>query len=110
MDYVKEKNSINAIGGYGGFLILCIIIGFLGNIIMPIIECNPLIFVIGLVTILFTIMLILKNSFIDTNNISDYNISYVNWEKTYYPEWKIKENKTYKVCYVQYTARGVVYV
>lgn len=109
MDYIKEQESINAIGGYGGFLILCIIVGFLGNIIIPIIEYCPLIFVIGLVTILLSIVLILRNSFIETNKISDYNISYINNKKPYKPKWEIKENQTYEICYVQYTAGGIIY-
>lgn len=109
MDYVREQESINSIGGYMGFLILCIIVGFLGNIIMPIIEHCPLIFVIGLVTVLFSIVLILKNSFIETNNISDYNISYINNKEPYKPKWEIKANQTYEICYVQYTAGGITY-
>lgn len=61
MNYVKEQESINAIEAYGGFLILCIITGLLGNIITQIIEHCPIIIIIGLITTTISITLILNN-------------------------------------------------
>lgn len=76
MDWNKEKESVNLLCAVIGFWCVLFIIGALGHLIIAIYELNPMLFIIGIISLPAILLLILKRSLTktDTKSISNCTI------------------------------------